>query len=757
MALVFLDDLSQISGQDGAAAMSGRERRPSDIAYVIYTSGSTGTPKGVQVAHRSIVNFLSSMRVKPGLTENDILLAVTTLSFDIAALELFLPLTVGAVAVIASTEACSDAAQLALLLEQHRVTVMQATPTTWYLLLETSWAGSPDLKILCGGEAWSSHLAERLLPRCGSLWNMYGPTEATVWASVREIKRDARVLIGPPIANTRFYVLQKDLQLVPPLVAGELYIAGDCLARGYLFRPELTDEKFICNPFNQTEEDRLYKTGDLVRYIPDGAFEFLGRADSQVKIRGFRIELDEIAAVLRKHGAVHDAVPVVQQGSHLDQRLVAYVVAVEGEKPDSGDLQAFVKRHLPSYMVPSTFEIVERFPLTPAGKVDRKALQTALVPRSERLKVHSPPQTTTECTVANIWSEVLGVGEVGTDDNFFDLGGHSLLIVRMLYQINTTCKVRLSVSDLFHKPTIRELAAAVDSQRSESQRRPVVVQLQRGEESEIPLYFIYAGPDEFHIAQQMGARRPVFGIQPPFPQKWRRAVESNQLSSLPDMDQFVAPFLEALAAHVGSGRCMLAGHSFAGLVAFEAARQLQKRGGHVDTVIIIDQWSKFPPPVRVAWQNLRQCWSVNAGDTGQSFARSITQRCRRSALIIYWPLRLFASQVLAQVRRLPGQLTTTFDEEGMPVPWGILERLYRRIDANYRPYPLDCRGIIFRTDFVDANQSVRVLDENLGWARLFTRGTTNCSLTGDHISIFRQHNQRLALTINRVLEQFSDV
>ena len=296
---------------------------------MIYTSGSTGTPKGVQIEHRSIVNFLHSMRTTPGLSADDVLLAVTTLSFDIAGLELFLPLMVGATVVIASVEAAADPAQLVSLLERHKITVMQATPATWHLLLESNWAGSPHLKILCGGEAWSSQLAEQLLPRCGSLWNMYGPTETTVWSSARKIERGDQVLIGSPIANTSFYVLQPDLQLAPPLVPGELHIGGAGVARGYLNRAELTKEKFIVNPFSHDGEGRLYKTGDLVRYLPNGTFEFLGRTDTQVKIRGFRIELDEIAAVLRQHAAVKDAVVLVQQDGQFDQRLVAYIVVVE--------------------------------------------------------------------------------------------------------------------------------------------------------------------------------------------------------------------------------------------------------------------------------------------------------------------------------------------------------------------------------------------------------------------------------------------
>jgi amino acid adenylation domain-containing protein len=744
---IFLDDLWQLNSDDGSDSVRTAARRSDDLAYVIYTSGSTGTPKGVQITHRSIVNFLKSMRDKPGLRADDTLLAVTTLSFDIAALELFLPLTVGALVVVASFEAAADASQLMALMKRPQVTMMQATPATWHLLIQAGWSGRSGLKILCGGESWSSELAEQLLSRCDSVWNMYGPTETTVWSSAHEIRRDERVLIGPPIANTSFYVLQSDLQLAPSLVPGELHIGGAGVARGYLNRPELTNEKFVANPFNG---DRLYKTGDLVRCLPDGALEFLGRTDTQVKVRGFRIELDEIASALRRHGSVEDAVVLVQKHGQFDDRLVAYIVVANDQKSDSGELQAFLKRQLPSYMVPSAFEIVERFPLTPAGKIDRKALQK-IPARQKVTKLHVPPRTTTERVLAEIWREILGVDSVGAQDDFFDLGGHSMMIVQLIYRVNAARNVRLGVPDLFRNPTVEQLAAVIDSQQAKGPRQPAVIPLQEGG-SEIPLYFIYAGPDEFHLARLMGTRRPVFGIEVPWPVKWRKAVESNQPSSFPDMEQLVAPFAEVLFAHVGTSPCMLAGHSFAGLIAVEAARQLQKLGGKVETVIVVDKWSRYPPPFQVAWENLRQCWKDAPIDPRHDLARSVIKRCRRSMYIVWWLLRSIGSAILALLRNSPGNLTTTTDEEGTPLPWGLLARLYTNIEKTYYPEPLDCRGIIFRTDFMDNYHSVRVLDENLGWGRIFKRGVSNFSLSGDHISIFRTQNESLASMINKVLQ-----
>jgi amino acid adenylation domain-containing protein len=301
--------------------------KSANLAYVIYTSGSTGKPKGVQVSHRAVVNFLTSMRVSPGMTAQDTLLSVTTSSFDIFGLELWLPLTTGSKVVIAPQELGMEGGELAKLIDASGVTVMQATPSTWRILLESGWEGNQRLKILCGGEAWPEELATQLLSKCHSLWNMYGPTETTIWSAVYQVLPDKPILIGSPVANTQFYVVDRHLQLVPAGVPGELLIGGDGLAQGYLRRPELTAEKFIADPFSQNAHARLYRTGDLVRRLPNGNLEFLSRLDHQVKVRGFRIELGEIEAVLRQHPAVRQTAVVAREDTPGDKRLVAYLVA----------------------------------------------------------------------------------------------------------------------------------------------------------------------------------------------------------------------------------------------------------------------------------------------------------------------------------------------------------------------------------------------------------------------------------------------
>ena len=355
----------------------------SNLAYVIYTSGSTGKPKGVQIPRSALSNFLHSMSERPGITSQDTLLAVTTLSFDIAGLELHLPLSLGARVVLMRRENAADGGKLAEKIKNSGATIMQATPATWRLLLESGWQGNKQLKILCGGEALPRELANQLIEKSASLWNMYGPTETTIWSTVHQVSStEGPVLVGRPIANTRIYILDRYMQPTPIGVPGELCIGGTGVARGYLNRSELTEEKFIADPFSQEPGARIYRTGDRARYLADGNIELLGRIDHQVKVRGFRIELGEIEAVLREHPALRDAVVLAREDVPGDKRLVGYVVAAD-TPPTTGELRSFLQQKLPDYMVPGVFVFLEALPLTPNGKVDRRALPAPDMARPE--------------------------------------------------------------------------------------------------------------------------------------------------------------------------------------------------------------------------------------------------------------------------------------------------------------------------------------------------------------------------------------
>ncbi len=420
---------------------------PESPAYVIYTSGSTGKPKGVMVPHRAVTNFLQSMRREPGLKAGDVVLAVTTLSFDIAVLELWLPLTCGARVEVAARADAGEAERLLALMARVKPTLLQATPVTWRMLLDGGWSGDPGLKALVGGEALPIDLARRLVGAVGSLWNMYGPTETTVWSTLEHVTAPVeRVLVGRPIDNTTLYVLDARLQPVPLGVPGELYIGGDGVTLGYLHRPELTAERFVHDPFAGRPGARMYRTGDLARFMPDGRVECLGRNDGQVKVRGHRIEVGEIEARLATHPNVSEACVVARDDRRGEKQLVAYVVKKSDEALSTLELRKHVRRELPDYMVPNLFEELPALPRTPNGKVDRKALPA---PTSESAgEAFVAPRTPNEKLVAEVWAQHLGSARAGVTDNFFDLGGHSLLAFKVLSDLERRTGKRVSARTL---------------------------------------------------------------------------------------------------------------------------------------------------------------------------------------------------------------------------------------------------------------------------------------------------------------------
>ncbi|CAG7658024.1 non-ribosomal peptide synthetase [Actinacidiphila bryophytorum] len=455
-----LDELREEIAAESAEVL-GEPVEGGDLAYVIYTSGSTGRPKGVQLPHRALRNLFWAMKQWPGIDAGDSLLAVTTLSFDIATLELLLPLVEGARVVLATRETATDGRLLAEEMAATGATVMQATPSTWRMLLDAGWPGRPGLRGLICGEALPPDLARRLLAKGVELWNMYGPSETTIYSLGTRIV-DGTVTIGRPIANTEVHILDPAGRPVPPGVPGELCIGGTGLARGYLNRPELTAQQFIPNPFPSDLADRLYRTGDLVRRRVDGAVDYLGRIDHQVKLRGYRIELGEIESVLMWQDQVQDSVVVVREDRPGERRLVAYVVP----DPQAGPaddlrrrLRAALTGKLPGYMVPSAFAFLDALPRTPSGKTDRNALPAPETGQDSAAAVYAGPRDAREKALCELFAQVLGVPHVGIDDSFFALGGHSLLATRLVARIRAALGVELPVRSLFEKPTVAELAA----------------------------------------------------------------------------------------------------------------------------------------------------------------------------------------------------------------------------------------------------------------------------------------------------------
>ncbi len=432
-----------------------------DLAYVLYTSGSTGEPKGVAVPHSALANCLVSMLERPGLADHDVLLAVTTLAFDIAALELFLPLLAGGRVEIVTSEVARDGLELRRALERSGATVMQATPSTWRMLLAAGWTGAPRFRMLCGGEALPRPLADALLSGGGELWNVYGPTETTIWSTVERIEAGSGpVTAGHPIADTSVRVLDRGLELAPPGVVGEIYLGGGGLARGYAGRGGLTAERFVPDPLAAGGQ-RLYRTGDLGRLRPGGRLEVLGRVDHQVKIHGARIELGEIEAALSRHPGVAQAVAVVHGDAPGERWLVAYVVPRARPAPTAGELRDFLRDSLPAAMLPSAFVELSELPLTPNGKLDRRALPAPDRAVQPSTGAFAAPRTPTERLLAGLWEEILGLEAVGRLDHFVGIGGDSITAVRVAVRARQL-GLRVTPTQIFQQPVLAELAARVE-------------------------------------------------------------------------------------------------------------------------------------------------------------------------------------------------------------------------------------------------------------------------------------------------------
>ncbi|TNE39984.1 MAG: amino acid adenylation domain-containing protein, partial [Alphaproteobacteria bacterium] len=589
IANICLDrDAKDLAAQsDANPAAANMDADP--LAYVIYTSGSTGKPKGVEVRHRGVVNFLTSMAETPGFTKDDRLLAVTTISFDIAVLELFLPLSVGGSLLLSRQEDTYDGDRLARLIEDHGITMLQATPATWRLLLDSGWQGNEQLTALCGGEALLQELGARLVHKCKALWNMYGPTETTIWSTVAKIDPDTiAIAIGQPIANTEVYILNADMRPVPRGVPGELYIGGEGLARGYLDQPEMTAERFVAHPFSDAKGARIYRTGDLARWLPSGDLECLGRVDRQVKVRGYRIELGEIESALEELDGIQQAAVIAREETPGDQRLIGYVVQEPGNVFSDSDILEKLGERLPKYMIPSVVAPIDEMPLTPNRKVNYRELPKVdlnLVARDE-----TRPTTKLEEELVEIWRKVLNIDNIGVHADFFELGGHSLLAVRLFHQIRQKYSLDLPISTLFMNPTVQTLAEKLGedlNRKSESEEedwstttvihpggsgRPVFIVCGKGGNA----------LELWALGQALGKNRPVIGLQT------RGILGHTPRESIEEM---AAEHIKYIRGHQESGPYHIAGYSGGGLTAFEIARQLQNRGEKVAFVGIIDTWA----------------------------------------------------------------------------------------------------------------------------------------------------------------------
>jgi amino acid adenylation domain-containing protein len=724
-----------------------RRTTPDDLAYVLYTSGSTGTPKGIPITHRSVVNFLESMQREMRLTRADRVLAVTTINFDMAVLEIYLPLMVGASVCLVDRHTVVDGVAMAKRASNPRITLMQATPAMWQLLLEAEWTGNPELKAISGGEAMVPGLAAELLIRCAAVWNMYGPTETTVYASVYKVDAVCaeRVPIGRPIGNTQVYVLDRHLQPRPVGIPGEIYIGGLGVASGYLNRPELTVEAFIPDIFRRSGDGRLYRTGDYGRYRADGNIDYLGRIDQQVKIHGFRVELDEIEHALRQHPDVHHGVVLARDDLPGTKRLVAYVVAKPATRPTAADVVRHVQATLPIYMVPSACVFLKTLPLTPNGKVDRRALPS---PESTRFQIEEDylaPTNDTERRLAAAWETVLGRRRIGTRDNFFHHGGDSLLAVRLIREIEKTCGQKLPLAALYQTPTIEQLATDLGRHAASTS---LLIPIQPVG-SKPPFFWFHGEFSNAVLPQYLGKEQPLYGI----------------LHQGHDGRRARYTTVEAMADHYSAeirriqprGPYCLGGYCFGAIVALETAQRLQKSGEVVDLVALLDP-DNFAHAPTSADDISRTRRPVQAQESYLHRIRrhvDTLKSLRRTEMLEYCRVRVKKGITDIQfVRRVDAIVKTAFCNlcfwSGYPLPARLhshyMLRIYAAAMARYVPEPYSGRLLVWRST------------ENACDARALTSLSERVEIheiAGNHLQILKEPQIRtwaepLALELRRL-------
>lgn len=557
------------------------------LAYILYTSGSTGLPKGVKITHRNLINFLTSMQSEPGITPDDRLLAITTISFDIAGLELYLPLITGAQLIICDTEAAKDGRILLDLLEEKDITIMQATPSTWRMMIDSGWTKKFPVKILCGGEALPKELAMMLNARVNELWNMYGPTETTIWSTVKKIGEDNDLTIGFPIANTQIYILNEEQELLAPGIAGEIFIGGDGVAEGYLNKEALTAERFIADQFNPVVGARLYKTGDLGSFLENGEIRYLGRMDQQVKIRGHRIELGEIEFHLAQIPEIKQVVVIAREDTPGDQRLVAYVVSANDaplSQSQTDNWKTDLGKHIPGHMIPREFVKVKTFPLTPNNKIDKKALPKPVMQSGDINHKHHLPKNDDERMIFDIWAKVLNNQNISVKDNFFDLGGHSLLAIRVMIAIEKESGRRLPLSTLFENATIEKLAKRIHNEEEVKWESLVPIKTTGNKP---PVFMIHGGGLNIllfkTISDLLDAEQPVYGLQ-------ARGL-SKPAQILYTIEEIAAVYVSEIMDVHPDGPYLLTGYSLGGIIAFEMAKQLEAMGKEIKFLGAVDTYA----------------------------------------------------------------------------------------------------------------------------------------------------------------------
>jgi amino acid adenylation domain-containing protein len=710
-------DWWRTSGEKTCNLSSGAT--PGNLAYVIYTSGSTGRPKGVQVEHRGLCNLVETQRLTCGAGPGDRVLQFCSLSFDPSIFEIGLALRSGATLVLAPQSSLLPGSALAQLLREQAITTIVLPPS---VLAPLAGDGFPSLKTLIVG---AEPVTAEFVKRWGSgrrIFNIYGATETTVFSTIAKCMADGRKpSIGKPIANTQVYLLDAGMRPVPVGIPGELYVGGVGVARGYLDRPELTAARFVPDPFSRAKGARLYRTGDMARYLPGGDIDFLGRADNQVKIRGHRIELEEIEATLAEHPAVRDCAVAVRGDSARDHSLAAYFVSALEPAPLAGELRSFLRAKLPAYMLPGVFIKMERLPLSPNGKVDRRALPSPLPEREPHDGDAIPPRDALERQLQKIWEEILDVRPIGIADDFFELGGHSLLAITLFARIQKVLGKKLPLTILYQASTIAGLAAIL---RQHEWRAPSLLEIQpRG--SLPPFFCIRANLQFAEALRELGPEQPVFGL---------RDEDILARSGRFTLHGVIAEYAARIRAIQHQGPYYLGGHCLGGPLAFGIAQELERQGQRVAFLAIFEADSpRYRPELATGKAFLR----YNAAKFPFHMRNLIALNTSGKLLYIRKRFRNFFK---ITVPRNAAAITNLFLLRiGCPVPSFFRERRLDRLARTQFLQPWSGSVTLFRTQWPEGGNR----DSALGWGRFASGGVEVHEVPGDHQTMFIGPNARL--------------
>ncbi len=701
------------------------------MAYILYTSGSTGKPKGVPITHKNFVNLLCSIAENPGILETDKLLAITTISFDIAGVELFAPLLKGACIVLADTDTVRDGRLLLELLKKEDITILQATPTSWQMLLDAGWEGSPQLKAFCTGETLPQSLADHLLPKCGSLWNLYGPTETTIFATLKQIlKEDEKIYIGRPVANTQLYILNKENRLAARGTSGEICIGGNGVALGYWKRPELTQEKFIKNPLTPNGHPTLYRTGDLGILLPSGDVQCLGRLDEQVKIRGHRIEPAEIEQALTELDDIKAAV-VLSRTDHLIAHIVPTKTTEAANKQIDKWRQALASQ-LPAHLVPREFRVHERFPVSPSGKLDRKALCETTI-TNETSSPYTAPRTEMEKLIAQIWENYLEVDKVDIFSDFFELGGHSLTAVQVMTKLEKEIGQRLPLTALFEYATIYKLAGLLD-QDTEIAIEGALIPI-KAQGTKEPLYLIRSvglHVRKFEdLAKSLDDDQPVFGLQ-------GIGVKSINESTI-TVENIAEQYIAIITKQNPNGPYALVGHSYGGIVAFEMARQLIKEGKKVSMLGLLDTYVEP-----------RFCFSSSSAKKWASLGYLVRERISVLKEIVQSRERFQFRFKRKMNKIMKSGENWTKEQQYQQEAYRAVGEMTERIMKLYHLIPQDIEVDLFR-----ANKKTFFMHDPiyLGWKNAALKGVNIHNIPGDHLDLIRHpYSLETARALQHVLD-----